>query len=287
LGLLPRSLPLVCLLSVPAVPAAGRQLHNCLHSLPCLTDAAPACLPAPRLLPARLPQILAGAVVSSGELDAEVTAIGADTFFGKTMALLGAPEERGHLQTVGYVVNPGCQLQSVVGVADRGGWGWGLPLHPATLQNLICHPWGPPASTANAKAPSKCIVRRLLPPPVAPQVLGRVSAALGLLGAAGCLAILGVIIARYGDVGYAFVVRRRFSHALPRACMQSAMLACDGILPACPPARLPPLPASALAEPPAGKHIPEFAAHVKPALSRCQYPPAPPPAPPACCRSLL
>ena len=62
-------------------------------------------------------------MVSSGELDAEVTAIGADTFFGKTMALLGAPEERGHLQTVGYVVNPGCQLELVVGVADRGGWG--------------------------------------------------------------------------------------------------------------------------------------------------------------------
>lgn len=44
--------------------------------------------------------MLAGAVVASGELEATVTAIGASTFFGKTMALLGAPEERGHLKTV-------------------------------------------------------------------------------------------------------------------------------------------------------------------------------------------
>jgi magnesium-transporting ATPase (P-type) len=38
-------------------------------------------------------------VVASGELDAVVVSTGADTFFGRTMALLGAPEERGHLQT--------------------------------------------------------------------------------------------------------------------------------------------------------------------------------------------
>lgn len=42
-------------------------------------------------------QILSGAVVASGEMEAEVTAIGAETFFGKTIALLGAPEEKGHL----------------------------------------------------------------------------------------------------------------------------------------------------------------------------------------------
>lgn len=45
-------------------------------------------------------QILAGAVVAQGELDAQITAIGANTFFGKTMTLLGAPEEKGHLQKV-------------------------------------------------------------------------------------------------------------------------------------------------------------------------------------------
>lgn len=38
-------------------------------------------------------------------------------------------------------------------------------------------------------------------------VLGRVGGALGVLGAAGCLAVLAVIIARFDDVGYAFVVR--------------------------------------------------------------------------------
>lgn len=44
--------------------------------------------------------MLAGATVTQGELDAQVTATGADSFFGKTIALLGAPDERGHLQTV-------------------------------------------------------------------------------------------------------------------------------------------------------------------------------------------
>ena len=42
-------------------------------------------------------QVLSGAVVASGEMEAEVTAIGGETFFGKTIALLGAPEEKGHL----------------------------------------------------------------------------------------------------------------------------------------------------------------------------------------------
>lgn len=42
-------------------------------------------------------QILSGAVVASGEMKAEITSIGAKTFFGKTIALLGAPEEKGHL----------------------------------------------------------------------------------------------------------------------------------------------------------------------------------------------
>jgi magnesium-transporting ATPase (P-type) len=44
--------------------------------------------------------VLAGAVVASGELHARVAETGANTFFGKTMALLAAPEEQGHLQTV-------------------------------------------------------------------------------------------------------------------------------------------------------------------------------------------
>lgn len=42
-------------------------------------------------------QILSGAVVASGEMKAEITSIGAETFFGKTIVLLGAPEEKGHL----------------------------------------------------------------------------------------------------------------------------------------------------------------------------------------------
>ena len=43
---------------------------------------------------------LAGAVVAEGELDAVVTATGRDCFFRKTMALLHAPQETGHLQKV-------------------------------------------------------------------------------------------------------------------------------------------------------------------------------------------
>lgn len=45
-------------------------------------------------------QVLAGAVVASGELDAVVLDTGANTFFGKTMALLAQPQERGHLNIV-------------------------------------------------------------------------------------------------------------------------------------------------------------------------------------------
>lgn len=45
--------------------------------------------------------VLAGAVVAEGELDAVVTATGRSCFFGKTMALLDAPPETGHLQKVG------------------------------------------------------------------------------------------------------------------------------------------------------------------------------------------
>ena len=44
--------------------------------------------------------VLAGAVVTEGELDAVVIATGRDCFFGKTMALLDAPQETGHLQKV-------------------------------------------------------------------------------------------------------------------------------------------------------------------------------------------
>lgn len=60
------------------------------HSLPQLA--------LPRFSPT--PQVLAGAVVASGELDGVVLDTGANTFFGKTMALLAQPQERGHLNIV-------------------------------------------------------------------------------------------------------------------------------------------------------------------------------------------
>ena len=46
-------------------------------------------------------QILSGAVVVHGELDAIVTATGINSFFGKTMKLLGdGGNQRGHLYKV-------------------------------------------------------------------------------------------------------------------------------------------------------------------------------------------
>ena len=45
--------------------------------------------------------VLSGAVVTAGEGDALVTATGKNSFFGKTIALLGDDNERGHMQKVG------------------------------------------------------------------------------------------------------------------------------------------------------------------------------------------
>ena len=67
-------------------------------------------------------QILSGAVVAQGELDAVVTAVGSNTFFGKTISLLGAPQERGHLIKV--LRAPGAlsgqQLLNVVWRSETG-----------------------------------------------------------------------------------------------------------------------------------------------------------------------
>nr|AQM50087.1 P-type ATPase HA2 [Dunaliella maritima] len=62
-------------------------------------------------------EILAGAVVVSGELDAMVTATGVNSFFGKTMALLAVPPERGHLQQVLNRVSIALALFAVAGCA--------------------------------------------------------------------------------------------------------------------------------------------------------------------------
>ena len=47
-------------------------------------------------------EILSGAVVEQGESEAVVTAVGANTFFGRTITLLSRPEEKGHLQQVSF-----------------------------------------------------------------------------------------------------------------------------------------------------------------------------------------
>ncbi len=89
------------------VPWWHRMVPACAqwHPAPCLQQLC--CNAAKRLhtgcpsaccVPAL--QVLAGAVVASGELDAKVVSTGKDTFFGKTMALLAQPQERGHLNIV-------------------------------------------------------------------------------------------------------------------------------------------------------------------------------------------
>ena len=47
--------------------------------------------------------VLSGAVVEQGESEAIVTAVGENTFFGKTIKLLSRPEEKGHLQQVRFL----------------------------------------------------------------------------------------------------------------------------------------------------------------------------------------
>ena len=44
--------------------------------------------------------VLSGAVITAGEGDALVTATGKNSFFGKTIALLGDDDGRGHMQKV-------------------------------------------------------------------------------------------------------------------------------------------------------------------------------------------
>ena len=46
--------------------------------------------------------ILSGAVVQQGEFEAVVTAVGSNTFFGKTVSILAAEEGTGHLQQVEF-----------------------------------------------------------------------------------------------------------------------------------------------------------------------------------------
>ena len=146
-------------------------------------------------------QVLAGAVVASGELDALVVATGADTFFGKTMALLGTPQERGHLQTVRARGSGGGCWRELSGrgwSAGRGRRlraGQGASAHGAgpRQRNLSCSRYPRPAPAPSAPIPP-------------PQVLDRVSAALGIVGLAGVAAVFGVLVARGDGVGYAIIV---------------------------------------------------------------------------------
>ena len=164
------------------------------HSLPQLA--------LPRFSPT--PQVLAGAVVASGELDGVVLDTGANTFFGKTMALLAQPQERGHLNIV-LGEQQGAWAQC--GMADwLGSLGWeaGSCLHVVRQgrpSSLGCGGGlrGGPAAKMTDCTPS-CW------PTTCSLAAGRVGAAIGVLAAGGCITILAVIIARFDDVGYAFAV---------------------------------------------------------------------------------
>eukprot|EP00921_Rhytidocystis_pertsovi_P025984 GHVQ01041952.1.p1 GENE.GHVQ01041952.1~~GHVQ01041952.1.p1 ORF type:complete len:815 (+),score=69.08 GHVQ01041952.1:163-2607(+) len=62
-------------------------------------------------------ELMGGAVIQSGELDMEVTSIGPDTFFGKTLALLGTVQSQGHLKKVLQWV---AKLMAAVGAIGCG-----------------------------------------------------------------------------------------------------------------------------------------------------------------------
>lgn len=85
--------------SLPLTPSLGesRVLHHFTFTPHASVHAAQCELPCVSHL-----QVLSGACVTQGELEAVVTAVGPNTFFGKTIALLGAPEERGHLQKANF-----------------------------------------------------------------------------------------------------------------------------------------------------------------------------------------
>ena len=113
------------------------------------------------------PQILGGAVVAQGELDAIVHTTGGDTFFGKTLALLAQPQERGHLQQV----RARALAESAAACHD-------LCLKPKDTEK-------PEALTVGT--------------PPAAQVLSRVSVALGLLAFVGVVVIFLVVLVAHGE----------------------------------------------------------------------------------------
>ncbi|BDA48222.1 Plasma membrane ATPase 1 [Coccomyxa sp. Obi] len=118
--------------------------------------------------------VLSGAVVVQGELEAVVTATGANTFFGRTISLLNAPEGMGHLQKVlqrvslvlGAVALVGslCILAALLGRGDSAGYS--VVIAVVVLVSTI--PIGMPVVTATVLAVGardmarhKAIVNRL------------------------------------------------------------------------------------------------------------------------------
>jgi H+-transporting ATPase len=120
-------------------------------------------------------QVLAGSVVAAGEMDAIVTATGKQSFFGRTMSLLDAPEERGHLYKVlnraslglaliGFL---GCLIIFLVLLVGRNS-GVGYALVTAFVIYVAVIPIGMPVVTttvlavgAQGMAKEKAVVSRL------------------------------------------------------------------------------------------------------------------------------
>lgn len=152
--------------------------------------------------------MLSGASVTQGELEAVVTAVGRNTFFGKTIALLGAPEESGHLQkvrrwhlahkrTTRTFSNRRCEIMTRIEVATKlqsarelGGESPGCCMLHISKQR--CRAVFQPASTKSARA--------------ARQVLGKVTVAFGVFAFVCVLAIFVTLLARGEPVGYSIVV---------------------------------------------------------------------------------
>lgn len=218
--------------------------------------------------------MLAGAVVAQGELEAVITETGADTFFGKTIALLGQREEPGHLQQARGVRSCTAVPSASVGLRRllQPGRCCQKP-HPGRrpLTQLACvsaamlH-----LSTTPTIGPSAAAT---------PQVLGRVGAFLGLVAAVGVLGIFIAILCFGWGAGLAVqlsfvILASTIPIGMPVGAWLGWLRLCS--LPACLPACLLPPLRSLLAMPPSAAAlllaIPGAA--VRAALpSTCRHPP--------------
>lgn len=128
--------------------------------------------------------ILSGAVVEQGESEALVTAVGPNTFFGKTITLLNRPEEKGHLQQASLLLPLRFCLFNF---SARQNQGLLLSTH-LLIPAIVDYSLGTSKMTGWL------------------QVLGRVQLVLGLVALLGVVVVLIVLLTRGEEVGYSIVI---------------------------------------------------------------------------------